>query len=124
MKKSEGFISGRSSDWTKIGVGIASSSGACRRPSPSMRPRDTECKRHDDNALADARLHGYSAKTSHQTRSETDSDTIAAAGDQAAADVDVRAVGSAQPGNGREPDARGGPHRGTAAGGNNGAAGE
>ena len=57
-----------------------------------------------------------SAETSHQARSEADSDAVAAAGDQAAADVDARAVGPAQPGDGREPDARGGPDRGTAAG--------
>ena len=51
-----------------------------------------------------------------QTRSEAHSDAVAAAGHQAAADVDARAGGSAESGDGREPAARGGPDRGAAAG--------
>ena len=68
------------------------------------------------NDLADATAHGHPAEASHQARSEAHPDAVAAAGDQAAADVDARAVRPAEPGDGREPDARGGPDRGAAAG--------
>src|SRR6185369_9491009 len=83
MMRSDEFTWGPSSDWTKI------------------RPR---------NCIQRA-AHGYSAETSHQARPEADSDAVAAAGHQAAADVDARVVGTPQPGNGGEPDARGGAHR-------------
>ena len=76
-----GFISGPISGWTRIGSG--------------------------SGARTCAGVHGDSAETSHQARSEADPDAIAAAGDQAAADVDARAVRPAQPGDGREPAARG-----------------
>src|SRR5688572_22615744 len=59
--------------------------------------------------------HGNFAETSHKTRSEAHSDAVAAAGDQAAADVHARACRSAEPGDGGEPAARGSAHRGTAA---------
>jgi lipopolysaccharide export system ATP-binding protein len=55
-------------------------------------------------------------ETTHETRSEADSDAVAAAGDQAAADVDARARRPAEPGDGREPAPRGSAHRGVAAG--------
>ena len=55
-------------------------------------------------------------KTPHEARPEADPDALAAAGDQAAADVDARAGGSPEPGGRREPDARGGAVRGEPAG--------
>src|SRR5215468_11941940 len=88
MMRSDEFTWGPSSDWTKI------------------RPR---------NCIRRA-AHGYSAETSHQTRPETDSDAVIAAGDQAAADVDTRIVGPSQSGDGREPDARRGSDRRSPAG--------
>ena len=72
-------------------------------------------RRTCDGALLTGAM-AISAETSHQARSEADSDAVAAAGDQAAADVDARAVGPPQPGDGREPDARGSADRGAAAG--------
>src|SRR5436190_6100404 len=68
------------------------------------------------NDLADARLHGHSAETPHQARSETNPYAVAAAGDQAVADVDAGALGPSESGDGREPDARRGADRGSAAG--------
>src|SRR5436190_18111816 len=59
---------------------------------------------------------GDLAKTSHQARPEAHSDAVIAAGDQAAADVNARVVGAAQPGDGREPDARGSADRRAPAG--------
>src|SRR5258705_11733378 len=87
MMRFDGFIWGQSSGWTNI------------------RPR---------NCIRRA-THGHPAETSHKTRPETDSDAVAAAGHQAAADVDARTIGPPEPGDGREPDARGGTHRGPAA---------
>src|SRR5688572_20813489 len=84
MRRCDGFIWGPSSAWTNIRPG---------------------------NCIQRA-AHGYSAETTHQTRSETDSDAIASAGHQAAADVHARAVGPAESGDGRKPDVGGGPHRG------------
>src|SRR5205823_12728452 len=55
------------------------------------------------------------AKASHQTRSETNTYALAAAGDQAAADVDARTLRLAEPGDGRESDARGSADRRTPA---------
>src|SRR5262249_32719954 len=101
-KRSDGFIWGPSSDWTKMGVGIALVEFA-------------QGNRRLDKDLADARLHGNPAETSHQARSEADPDTLAAAGHQAAADVDVGTVRSLESGNGREPDARRGSDRGAPA---------
>src|SRR5215212_8495429 len=56
------------------------------------------------------------AEATHQARSEAHSDAVAAAGDQAAADVDAGIGRSPEPGGGGEPDARGGPHGGSPAG--------
>ena len=60
-------------------------------------------------------LHGDPAQTPHAARSEADSDAVLAAGHQAAADVDARAGGAAESGDGRKPAARRGADRGTAA---------
>src|SRR6478609_1870732 len=98
-----------------MGLRIASAEAAQPSAPPAERERAVRSKRRYDNDLADSRLHGHPAETSHQARSETDPDAIAAAGDQAAADVDARTVGSTEPGDGREPDAGGGPDRGTPA---------
>src|SRR5919109_2457045 len=59
--------------------------------------------------------YGDSAETTHKTRSEAHPDALAAAGDQAAADVDARAGGSAEPGSRRKPHARRGADRGPSA---------
>ncbi len=56
--------------------------------------------------------HGDPAEAPHQARSEAHPDAVAAAGDQAAADVHARTGRTAEPGDGREPDARGGADRG------------
>ncbi len=53
-------------------------------------------------------------KLHSEARPEAHPDAVAAAGDQAAADVDARACRPAEPGGGREPPARGGPDRGPA----------
>ena len=60
--------------------------------------------------------HGDSAETPYKARSKAHPDPVSAAGDQAAADVDARARGPAEPGNGGEPAARGSADRRTAAG--------
>ena len=51
---------------------------------------------------------GDSAEAPHEARPEAHPDAVAPAGDQAAADVDARAGRPAEPGDGREPAARGG----------------
>src|SRR6478672_11906511 len=98
-----------------MGLRIASAEAAQPSAPPAEGERAVRSNRRYDNDLADSRLHGHPAETSHQARSETDPDAVAAAGDQAAADVDARTVGSAEPGDGREPDAGGGPDRGAPA---------
>src|SRR4029077_11397552 len=55
-------------------------------------------------------------ETPYKARPEADSDAVAAAGDQAAADVDARTLRPPEPGNGREPAARRSADRGAAAG--------
>src|SRR3954467_14791364 len=83
MKKFAGYISVTRSGWTKIGF------------------------RREGGDAPLLKSHGDFAETAHKARPEADSDAIAPTGDQAPADVDTRAVGIAQPGNGREPDAGG-----------------
>ena len=65
--------------------------------------------------------HGHSPEAPGEALAEADSDAVAAAGHQAAADVDAGARRHAQPGGGREPAAGGDPDRGSA--GRRGAAG-
>src|SRR5215467_8455122 len=77
----------------------------------------------ETSGLQSLTANGDPAEAAHQARSKAHPYSIAAAGDQAAADVDVGAGGSAEPGNGRKPSPRRGSHRGTAAG-RAGAAGE
>ena len=89
-RTSGGFTSGPTSGWTKYGSAVRLRAG------------------HETMAI--------SAETPHEARSEAHPDAVAAAGDQAAADVDARARRAAQPGDGREPDARGGADRGAPAG--------
>src|ERR671912_2848591 len=60
------------------------------------------------------KAHGYPAEASDEARAEADSHSIAPAGHQAAADVDVGVGGSPQPGSRRESAARRGSDRGTA----------
>ena len=115
-KRSGGFIWGPSSGWTKIRPGNCISACAAAEISLDASRHVVASSNCNHNNLADTTAHGYPAETPHQARSEADPDAVAAAGDQAAADVDARAVGSAQPGDGREPDARGGADRGSAAG--------
>src|SRR5687768_18511546 len=64
----------------------------------SSRRRHTRCSRDWSSDVCSSDL--------------ADFDAVAAAGDQAAADVDARARGAAEPGDGGEPAARGSAHRG------------
>ena len=57
-------------------------------------------------------VHGHSAEASDEARAEADPHAVAAAGDQAPADVDVGARRPPQPGGRRESAARRGPDRG------------
>ena len=117
-KRSGGFIWGPSSGWTKIRPGnCIELMVAAIQPRSAAATLDHELSCYQANDLADAYGdHGHPAETPHQARSEADPDAVAAAGDQAAADVDARAVRPSEPGDGREPDARGGADRGPAAG--------
>src|SRR5712691_10960428 len=112
MRRSGGFIWGRSSDWTRIGLRFASS-GAPHSASLPAAGVSILASGKRDNGLADARLHGHSAETPHQARSETYPYAVAAAGDQTVADVDAGALGPSESGDGREPDARRGSDRGS-----------
>src|SRR5439155_21939659 len=106
------------------GLGIAWTQVTAKVTRRSTWDRCAVNEHHSKDLVDTTRRNRYRAEASQQTHSEADSDTIVAAGHQAAADVDARACRPPESGNGRKPDARGGSDRGSSAGGSVAGAGE